>query len=42
MQLLATINLEGTAILMVTHDLDVANYAKHQYKMEAGKLHLLS
>ncbi len=42
MQLLATINLEGTAILMVTHDLDVANYAKHQYKMEAGKLHLLN
>ncbi|XKM14311.1 ABC transporter ATP-binding protein [Orbaceae bacterium ac157xtp] len=38
MTLFSKINQSGTTVLIVTHDSDVANYAKKQFKMAAGKL----
>lgn len=38
MQLFASLHDQGTTILIVTHDHDIANYADQQYKMVAGKL----
>lgn len=38
MQLFKNINQNGTTLLMVTHDNDVAGYAKQSFKMVAGKL----
>jgi len=37
MQLFQQINHQGTTLLIVTHDSDVACYAKQQFKMAAGK-----
>ena len=38
MQLLTEINQQGTALLIVTHDNDVASYSQKVLKMSAGKL----
>lgn len=38
MELFKKISAQGTAIILVTHDLDNVGYASRQYKMEAGKL----
>ncbi|OCG25468.1 ABC transporter ATP-binding protein [Gilliamella sp. wkB108] len=38
MQLLTEINQQGTALLIVTHDNDVARYSQKVMKMTAGKL----
>lgn len=38
MQLLTDFNQQGTALLIVTHDNDVARYSQNVYKMAAGKL----
>ena len=37
MQLLKEINQQGTALLIVTHDNDVANYSQNILKMSAGR-----
>ncbi|MFQ1011515.1 hypothetical protein B6D19_03825 [Gilliamella apicola] len=37
MQLLKEINQQGTALLIVTHDHDVANYSQNILKMSAGR-----
>ena len=38
MQVLASIAQEGTAILIVTHELDTISYGNKTYKMDNGKL----
>lgn len=38
MQLFSGLHSQGTTILLVTHDHEVANYASKHFKMEAGKL----
>lgn len=38
MQLLASINKQGSTLLLVSHDNDVASYARQQFQMVSGKL----
>ena len=38
MELFSAITEKGTAVLMVTHDTDAANYTNRLYTMKAGKL----
>lgn len=42
MQLFTQINQQGTTVLMVSHDSDIASYAKHQFKMVSGQLKQIS
>ena len=38
MELLSRISAEGTAVIMVTHELDTVGYGKSAYTMEGGRL----
>lgn len=42
MELFKKINLNGTTIVMVTHNVDLTTYSKHFYRMAKGKLTLNS
>ena len=38
MELFREINREGTTVIMVTHNIDLASYASRVVRMEKGKL----
>lgn len=40
LKLFIDLNSQGSTILMVTHDIDIANLAQKSYRLEKGNLHL--